>query len=176
MGYAARPRRYLLTPSRKGIGKAVARGSRVSLALQCLEDERVRKHIIKRVGKIVMSEVAKMCSNEVNSILKQQSKTKLFSFNWDTVIDELRVHAPTLLEILQSCTNTKVARSNRHCVIAMCASMLCKLRCPTMSLAHKTLSLILYSGHCSKKVGRSDLLHDELIVTSCPYVMLEHMI
>lgn len=97
-------------------------------------------------------EIAKLCSQEAQSVLRSQSRESLMDFKWDMIVEEMNHHAPLLLEILKCCTSTKRPRVNRHSVIALCVAMLCKLRCSDMSLAHKVLSLILYAGHSSKKV------------------------
>ena len=153
MGYTAQPKRFNLTPSRKGIGKAVARGSRAKIAKQCLDDLVIRKHIIKHIGFAVKSEIVALCSDRVESVLRQVSKESLTEFKWYTFLDEMKIHAPILFHILQQCTTTKVIRANANFVIGMCGAMLCKLRSPKMSLIHRILSLILYSGHCSKAVS-----------------------
>ena len=51
-----------------------------------------------------------------------------------------------------SCTKTRGDRSNRSAVICTVASILLKFRYPEMSLVHKIITCILYTGHCSKQV------------------------
>ena len=143
----------MLTPSRKRIGKAVARGSRLAIVSHCLDDAVVRKHIISRIGKMVQSEVATLCSDRCNSILRRHSKEQLLKFKWENVNLEMGEHAPILLSLLHAATRTRRKRPNQEAVIAMCAAMMCKLRRPEMSTAQKTLSLILYAGHASKQVN-----------------------
>ena len=62
----------------------------------------------------------------------------------------MKVHAPTLLSILEACAN----RNKDFCngVIGMCSAMLLKLHYSRMSLVQKVLSVILLSGHASKQV------------------------
>ena len=151
--YAQKERRYVLTPSRKYIGKSVARGSRHAIVSNCLEDPVMRKYIISRVGKIVQSEVATLCSDKSNSVLRRHSKEQLLKFKWKDVNIEMREHAPILLSLLHAATRTQRSRPNQEAVIAMCSAMMCKLRRGEMSAAHKTLSLILYAGHASKQVN-----------------------
>ena len=144
--YARKPQSYNLTPSRKQIGKAVARGSRLSIATQCLKDADTRKHIIHKVGKVVQSEVAALCSG------KRKSKEELTRFKFQDVIHEMQERAPTLLSILLDATKTWRSRPNQTAVITMCTAMIYKLRRPEMSVAQKILLLILYAGHSAKKV------------------------
>ena len=150
--YARKPQSYNLTPSRKQIGKAVARGSRLSIATQCLKDADTRKHIIHKVGKVVQSEVAALCSGKRKSVFQCQSKEELTRFKFQDVIHEMQERAPTLLSILLDATKTRRSRPNRTAVITICTAMICKLRRPEMSVAQKILSLILYAGHSAKKV------------------------
>ena len=126
--------------------KAITRRSKLSIALKCIEDKQIQKHIIRRVGLMLRSEVARMCSREVGSVLHQQGRESLMKFAWNDVVTEATHHAPILLELLKSCTSTRRPRSNRHSVISMCIAMLCKVRCNDMSLAHKVLSLVLHSS------------------------------
>ena len=153
MGYKSGPKRLNLTPSRKAFGKAIARGSRAKIAQECLKDPITREHVIKNIAATIKSEIVTLCSESVNSILQQDSKNSIMDFSWDNFLNELKAHTPVLFQILQHCTVTKVPRSNKMFVISMCVAMLCKLRNPRMSLIHKIVALILYSGHSSKAVS-----------------------
>ena len=101
---------------------------------------------------MVHSEVQGLCSDRVDSTLKHHSRDELITFQWSNIYDELQQHTPILLEILLTATATRCPRPNREALISMCAAMICKLHRPQMSIAQKTLSLILYSGHASKQV------------------------
>ena len=147
-----RPRTYNLTPSRKRMGKAVARGSRLSIADECLNDEDVSKYVIKKICKKVQLEIEALCSDRVDSTLKHHSREELLTFKWSNIYNELERHTPILLQVLLAATMTRCPRTNREAVISMCAAMVCKLRRPQLSAAQKTLSLILYAGHASKQV------------------------
>ena len=142
-------RNYILTPSRKHLGKHIARGSKLAVARDCMEDPELRNHIVKKVGVRLQQELANLCSSEV--LLGDHSK--LASFTWDLVLAAAKQHAPTLLEILQACSSKKKAYQDRSkAVIGMCIAILCKHRQCNMSLVQKILSIILYAGHCSKMV------------------------
>jgi hypothetical protein len=156
IGYTRCPKNYNLTPSRKKLGKAIARGSMLTVALKCVEDDRIRPHIVRKIGQLVKGEIVNLCSKKVQSVLHSQSRESLMDFKWEIMIEEMCKHAPILLEILKYCTSTKRPRANRRSVLVMCVAMLCKLRCSDMSLAHKVLSLILHAGHSSKKVSDHD--------------------
>ena len=60
VGYE-RPRAYALTPSCKHIVKAVARKSKQAVAMECMKDSVTRKHVLRRVGMVMRSELITMC-------------------------------------------------------------------------------------------------------------------
>ena len=69
---------YVLTPSRKYMGKFIARGSRRSTAIQCLRDVGVKGHIMNEISTTIHREIATLCSDRTDSILKHQSTEILF--------------------------------------------------------------------------------------------------
>lgn len=151
LGYK-KPRTYVLTPSRKHIGKAVARGSRKAVAYESLNDPVTRKYVLAKVGSIVRSELACMCSDKTDSILRSQSASDMKHFEWDKLLSELEAHTPVLLSILQSCTQTRRPRPNRKAIVGICAAILLKHRFGKMSLIQRILSVVLYAGHAGKQV------------------------
>lgn len=120
-------RKYNLTPSRRNVGKAVARRSKKALILHALNDPVAKAYVVKRMGVLLKQELAEMCSDKVNSFLRSQSASAL-EFEWDTLLAELAVHAPMLLPLLLSCTSTRRPRQNRNAVIGMCCALLLKFR------------------------------------------------
>lgn len=151
-----------MTPKRKKICKPLIRGSLYSnsLARKCLDDAMVKKYIIKCIGTILQIEIAKLCSNKNSSVLKDKTMSALETFSWDKLTSEMKVSAPTLLSILTSCTNTRRANNNRDSIIGAVCAMLCKHRNPTASLFQRMMSIILYSGHASKRVSRCIAIPD----------------
>lgn len=148
-----KPRTYHLTPKRKRVGKAIARGSKKAVVEECFKDPVVKKHLMAKVGRVIHSELSAMCSEKVSSVLLKRSKDAYNDFNWDTLYTELEVNASTLLSILQSCTKTRRPRPNRKATIGMCTAILLKYRFSKMSLIQRILSLILYAGHSGKQVS-----------------------
>lgn len=113
----------------------------------------IRKYdnIHSSIGRIVRTEMKKMSS--VQSILCSQSPDDLKCFKWDDIYHELNEKAPVFLSILVSATKTRTPRSrDSQAVICMCVAILLKYRFKRLSLVQKIVSLILYTGHCSKKV------------------------
>lgn len=70
VGYK-KPVSYTLTPITKRLGKFVARGSRVSIAKHCFEDERLRTCILGQLHKILHNEIAVLCSDHTNSCFEE---------------------------------------------------------------------------------------------------------
>ena len=147
--YASRPHHFILTPKRKPLGKAIARGSRTAIISQCLKQAEMRTVLVKKLGKLVQKELV---HTKFKSTLLQHSKHDMTNFSWSSIIAEMKDHAPILLEILLAATHTKQRRSNQELVIAMCTAMLCKLRRAEINTAQKVISMILYAGHSSKQV------------------------
>ena len=135
------------------MGKALARGSRKKIALECLSDAVTRTHVLKGIGREVRQEMKVMCSEATSSILKSNKKEDLSSFSWSKLSEELSTNAPLFLSILEECTKTRLARPNRQAVVGVCAAVLLKHRFNQMSLLQKILSLILFNGCASKAVS-----------------------
>ena len=121
-------RSYTLTPTRKPAGKALARRSRCALMSELLKDPANTKYLLRRIGILLRRELALMCSDQTNSILRSQSMSDLRNFTWNSLLSELSLKAPTLLSILQSCTYLSKPRQNRSAVIGMCSALLLKHR------------------------------------------------
>lgn len=153
MKYAGRTASHVLTPSRKPLGKAVARSSWKSAALKILKDKNGLKYCLKKIGIMIRNELHSMCSSGTDSILCSQSISDLEHFTWDQLHQELAAKAPTFLSILLEATVTKTERPNRNAVVGMCAAIALKHRYFKFSLVQKILSLILYAGHSGKQVS-----------------------
>ena len=147
-----KPRTFTLTPSRKRLGKALARGSRRVVAIECLKDPTTRRHILKKIGILVRNEMIAMCTDARGSILRSQSSSAFKEFSWDTLLCEAAETAPLLLNILQECVRSRRSRPNQSAVIGMCFAILLKHRFSKMSLVQRILTLILHAGHCGKQV------------------------
>jgi len=158
------------------MGKSIARGCKKKLIDQCYDDPDTRHRMLKKVGKILKSEIKVMCSEKTASILRSGSYDNLKNFTWDKLLQELRVHAPVLTDILHSCTSTKNPNPNRMAIIGFCAALLLKQHCPRMSLLQKIVMLILHAGHCGKQVFVLLLLFcyffHKLIVTHASMLIL----
>ena len=132
------PKRYTLTPSRKRIGKAVARGSKKNnIAQECFKDPVTTKYVINHLGNTLQREMKVMVSDNTSSVLRSQDIESMKNFSWDLVLQELHMHAPNFLHLLTSLTKTKTNRENQKAIIGVCASILLKYRYSKMSLVQK---------------------------------------
>lgn len=136
-----------MTPRRRQLCKPLARGSHCSLARKCLKDSRIRRYISKGFGCLLRKDIARLCSDGEGVF---NNLTKL---GWGDFIEQMKVKAPQLLELLQYCTKTKTRRVNQDAIIGVLASVLCKHRRPSASTLQRIVSLILYNGHASKKAS-----------------------
>lgn len=134
------------------MGKALARRSKKTLALECMKNEGVKKYILRLVGKIVHTEMKKLCSERGDSVLQNRDPALLKTFTWKTVKHETTAHAPVLVEILQSTGIRGKNRLNFDAVVSLCVALLARNRNPRMNLVSKVLSLILYAGHSAREV------------------------
>lgn len=144
---------FTLTPSRKYLGKAVARRSKKTIAVEAMKDNAVQKHILKLVGDIVHAEMKKLCSQSVQSVLLKSDPETLKSFTWQSLKSELSAHTPVLKGILESTGVKSRNGPNFDAVICFCVALLARSRNLKMSLVAKIISLILYAGHTSKEVS-----------------------
>ena len=73
--------------------------------------------------------INKALSEEMASILCSDTYDDIKKISWDKLIQEMRVHAPVLTNILFSCTSTKNPGPNRMATIVLCGSVIFKHRC-----------------------------------------------
>lgn len=144
-----------MTPSRRRVCKSLIKRSQCALQLarQCLQNNATRRYVTKGIGQSIQHELASLCSDKVDSILRDKSAQALETFSWETVTEEMKTRAPTLLCLLEMCTRTRKPRKNRKAVIGLIAAILCRHRRPTASLLQRLLSIVLYTGHSSKSVS-----------------------
>ena len=142
MGYKKPKKYYLLTPSRKGLGKAIAHGSKNSVAKRCLEDPITNKFLFEFIGLKLRRELRSVVSDSTNSLLWSKSAEDMKLFSWSRVLDELAQHAPTLVFILRACLKTKTVKKDTTSIIGACAVILLKHRYNKMSMFKKIVSML----------------------------------
>lgn len=141
-----------MTPSRKALGKSLARGSKCALVRGCFKDAITRKYIVRKVANEVHHEIVSLCSDRVHSSLLNPSTELLENFSWEALYTELNSNCPILTQILQTGIRIKQPRHNHKSIISLCISMMCNYRRKSMSLVQQVISVLLYTGHCSKEV------------------------
>lgn len=153
MYYKKRPRTLVMTPRRRKLCRPLARGSKCALARRCLNDRSVKKYIVKGMGASLRHEIAQLCSDNSTFLLRNKHPDTLKTFSWERLLEQAKHLAPTLTELLLSCTKTRRPRKNRNAIIGLLVGVMCKNRRPAVSLIQQITSLILYSGHASKRVS-----------------------
>lgn len=113
-------------------------------------DVNIREYILRIIGRLVHKEVKMLCSDSVNSILKEDNPEVLKSFTWQIFQHELSTHAPIFMGVLESASVK--SKPSSEVSVCLCAALIARSRTPTMTLPAKILSLVLYAGHSSKEV------------------------
>ncbi len=67
--YPKKPNRILLTSMRRRICKPLVRNSHFSVVRECLKDSTIFKHLLKGIGCKIHKEIAKLCSDDIRSVL-----------------------------------------------------------------------------------------------------------
>lgn len=126
-----------------------------SFASQCMKGGSVRKFMVTAIGRILRNEIAMLCCDNFDSIMRVKTKDSVKDFDLiiSTINKELQSKTPTLLSLLQWCfKKKKKSKFNIDVLIATIVSIMCKNRRPSACIIQKVISLILYSGHSSKQV------------------------
>ena len=153
---------YKLTPSRQPIANALGRKSHQSFAKHALKNDNVRRYIVVGLRKFLKCEIKSLCSDPY---LLNKNKVSLSNFSWDSFYEILKVKAPTILAFLDACVSQSSSLDSKV-VVGVCAAILAKARRPAASLFQHIISIILFSGHCSKKVMLM-LCHERYIIMVC---------
>ena len=144
----SRTHSYKLTPSREPIANALGRKSQKSFAKHALKNENIRRYVVVGLRKFLKCEMKNLCSDPY---LLNKSKEPLSNFSWDSFYEVLKIKTPTILAFLEACVSQS-SSLNTKVVVGVCAAILAKARRPAASLFQHIISIILYSGHSSKKV------------------------
>lgn len=153
---------FRLTRSLRGLGRSVARKSRVAVARSVMRDKRTRKKIMSILQKDLKRELELMCSVKHNSILMSTSPKSLKHFTWEKLEEELKSTAPNLHSVLEGALDVhrppcKVSQSRKNvpsksAIMGVCAAILCRFRHHAMNNVQRLVSLLLYKGGANKQV------------------------
>ena len=146
-----------MTPSRKALGRSLARRQPSSFAAAALRNEIYKKSVISKVASLVKVESANLCSIRNPSKHRSQDLDVLTSVNWLALYEELETRTPVLVAILLGALGKAIkAKVTEQQKIAVCmaSSVLLYMKNPHMSLIQRVVAMILYAGHASKSVYR----------------------
>ncbi len=150
VGYSARPKQYLLTPSRRALGKTLGRRCQQSFAKHAYRDRAIRGYMLQQLSRDCKAEIKKLCST--GSVLLKREKDDLTTFTWKSFLEAVQESAPTIVLLLQSCIPTTTCLDHQA-IVGVCVAILAKSRRSSACLVQRIVSLVLYAGHCSKQVS-----------------------
>lgn len=151
---------YQLSRSLKRFGQSLGRSNRKSIARQAVNDARIRPHLIHYLSKQITKEMKHFCSDRVKSVLCSKNLNSVQSFDIKSIIQEMEKHSPSILSILRGClAGRRASKAQKprkfevdH-VVAVCCAILLRGRSQRMNLLQRIISLVLFSGHASKRVS-----------------------
>ena len=88
----------------------------MSVAAECMKDDRSREYIIKHVGDILKNEIKTLCSDSFSSTLLQSNSSHLKNFDYNDIIEEAKECIPLLHRLLTQCLKTLTARTNTNAI------------------------------------------------------------
>jgi hypothetical protein len=148
------PRSYgMNTPNRRKLTKLIIKGKPTSVANHIMKDPRYLPALLRRVGQSIGKEVVSLCSDKVASSFGKSKVSDLMCIDWGKMIEEVKVHAPCWSSMILSCFRTLNKNKRSDPLVLMIVSLLCNFRKRSMNVIQKVISIILYAGHCSKKVS-----------------------
>ena len=156
VSYSKQPRTYPLTPSRKYIGKSLARRKPSAFAKEALKSEVYRKSIFHKVQSIISLEAQSLTSTRTPCTLRFHQWDSLTQVNWDALYTELSSRAPAIFNIMRALFGgPRSSQLRPKQKVAMCTAIAILLfsRDNCISLIQRIVSMILYAGHSSKSVS-----------------------
>ena len=132
-----------------------------------MKDDRIRSRVTELLGINMGKEMKKLCTKKVMSVLRKANSDSTQQFTIQSIIDEMKAHAPSVLAVLRGCLHgrkrpktkkQKPRMFNVDTVVSVCCAILLRGRSQKMNLLQRIISLILFYGHASKRVSKSILL------------------
>ena len=175
---------FQLSHSLKSLGRSVGRRNRSSIAHQAIKDTRIRKRVIERMGKLLSTELNRLSSVKVGSMLRDHSCGIVEGFSWHSLLQELEKEVPVTLSLLKQCVHVKRCvhkgqgkggrgarrMPNKEAAIGMCVAILMRARSQRMNLVQRLMSLLLYGSHAPKQVG-DNLIKDVIYNIIIMYIL-----
>ena len=98
----SKARVFQLSRSLKSLGRSVGRRNRSSIARQVVKDNRIRKKVVERMGKLLSQELTNLASLKTNSVLRNRSCEALEQFSWQNLRKKHPLPSPCLSSVLMS--------------------------------------------------------------------------
>ena len=138
----------MLTPSRKQLGKSLARGKKI-FASHALRSTRFRAEIVNQFCSLMKREIKSVSSQSLLNV--RVNRSALSNFTWDGLHSDLLQKAPLLCKVLSACIPSNSKYQHKVCIV-MCIAILAKARHSSASLIQRMTSVLLYTGHAGKQV------------------------
>ena len=128
-----------------------------SFASQCMKGASIKNAMVATIGRILQSEIAALCSDDFDSIMRLKTKGSVKDFNHiiSTINKDLQTKTPTLLSLLQWCFQKKLS-SNTDVLIATIVSIMCKHRRMHTSEDYFTCIVLWALKQASKKICQNE--------------------
>ena len=148
VSYPQYDKNNVLTPSRKELGKSLARKSRRTFSFHAVQRSFAKSEILKQF-KIMLRDEMKSLLSEPTLVGNRFDLSSMVSYDWDDVYTALQRKAPVLAQFLNTCLPRQSKR--RHTVLVMCIALLIysHRRC---TIGQTIISVILFTGHAGKQV------------------------
>ena len=153
-----------LSHSLKKVGRSVGRKNPAAIARQVASHARIRKHLVKEMGKLIQKEMRRTCEIKNPSFLRGCEVDNMLSFTWSFLIKELGKTAPTLLQLLTDSVARKRRRGHStkpshhakdEAIIGVCAAIMLCHHYQHMNLFQRLVSVLLYSDHVPVQVSNT---------------------
>ena len=121
----------------------------------------LRKAMLRQMSKAIQYECKSLCSKRLQKcLLRCESMDDIKKFTFARVSHELRHRAPTLFHALMAASHRPGRRrqAKRKYILPMAAAVLLRGRNQFLCMPQMVISTILYMGHCSKMVRKTNLL------------------
>ena len=118
-----------------------------------MKNQKKHNHVLKCFSRLLQYELHSLCSDNRDCILISHATDDMINFNCRKVICDAEQLAPNLLYnniIIRQCMPAN--KKSNDSIAGLIISILLKQRRASASMFQRILSLILYSGHCTKKV------------------------
>ena len=146
--------------------KSLVRGERDRVLNRLLQNENVVLKAAEKIGVAMKKEIKLLCSNQLSSIIRENSKTALQFFSWETIVLELLNVAPLLVIMLKHYLSTVPTERLNH-ILCVCACILVRSRNNKMNMLQSVISILLFAGHAGKMVSSILFCYMHVCILTC---------